>query len=215
MKLSRTGVKESLAISISILALAVAVTSLFFGSLRLEDNVSMLMVDSPSPYIDGREFAVSSEGEATLIFINSGNRAASILSLSLYFVVPGSTTEECGPPTESDFWFRTSFEPVVIKASDVVSRKIKLKGPVLEGTSIKTKKQTKDFSFPFFVGKEEEIPVSVCLFVMSATPSRSDALKSIHVVTYWAHKDGGVRFDQGPGDKPRSLVNDVSTIFTR
>ncbi len=77
--------KEWIGIGISIAAFAITSTTTFFSSFRYDDDIRVVLKQPPWVHsIGGEEPSVIFPTEQQLVFMNAGNRAASIIKVALY-----------------------------------------------------------------------------------------------------------------------------------
>src|SRR5262245_53362124 len=132
--------KDYVTLTLSILAFIVSASTVYFNILRVEENVSVAVdfrefalirpggADSPP---DQRNLWVSSEHETPIVFVNSGNKSAAVMSAHfIYIQTKEGDPRKCRPQRglgiDAQTLFKTDLDPLALGPNDVIVKQVKI-----------------------------------------------------------------------------------------
>lgn len=162
-------------IGISCAAFMLSAVSFYFTTLRVTDDVRVIVGDTPMalPDFEKGQFEVNETagGEAIgkFIFINSGTRSAVISGVTLHVAQPGSAKMPVDGCDMSDVAVKNfDMEPFVLKPGDIIVKNTRLARDA--ATPIK---------FSEVNEKSEKVQVKVCVEVAFTTPNVEYSTKTV------------------------------------
>lgn len=183
--------KDWITTSLSILAFLLSLVTAYFNVARQADDLEAVAPIIPELIWlpDNRELLT--QGDTTqFVFVNAGNRAATILKTSFWIVQPkeddanSDYDQQCADNLKPSGFeaqeFPTSFGPFVIKEREALLKAEKLP------------KTTRDPAFYFekWNYDREQFPVLVCAWFVFATPSNSLGRSVKWIETYRIKRNG-------------------------
>src|SRR5262249_7916864 len=146
----------------------------YYSLILTREHVSVVLDTSPRVERTAESILVFPY-ETELIFINSGNRPAAILSLSVIFIQQRNTDDNCMWDSGDTASFKTNFEPLVIKQGEIIRHRLTIVGPLFPKANVVANGtgSGNPFSVTFkgAPGPAMPIPVQMCLQIRIATPS--------------------------------------------
>jgi hypothetical protein len=225
---ARAPVVKSWASITSLLAFVFSTISVLFNIfivLRETEDLAMVVSDVPwAEVVAPDQFSISADDKTTIVFMNSGTRSMTVLGIEFradQYASPPKT--HCTQSDAVDFAFlATSFEPTIVKGSDIVKSDMRV-SRVVRANDI-YKPTNKDGENVFQIPLSEKLKgndmgrIQICLTAQYATSSRIGDSKTFLVGESRATADGS-------SDKelvlnkvdlvPKSLVPRTTTIRLR
>jgi hypothetical protein len=166
-KSSLVTTREWAAFVLSTLAIVISITTAYLTTLRTLDELKVVVDRRPVLFLWSDGKSMMTYGVLSVLFINSGNRPISVLSVSLCY---GEAKEVRGRTTCNGVLIDTNFDGVVIDEKKVLLKEISLRLRVLffEGDNL----SKEDSAFTFNAAKAlERGVISMCAVFRVATPS--------------------------------------------
>jgi hypothetical protein len=158
--------RDRVTIGFSAIALAVSLLSAYYNIFRQSDDLSIVVSFPPMPDEEGELTLRSASHELYGTFVNSGNRAAVIGSVSLWFPQRATQAElNCRELDLVDSQVPLVMEPWVLKEKEVVIRTLKPNDSLIE------KDGSLMIPLAFEAKKARSWWVGVCLSLGIVTPS--------------------------------------------
>ena len=171
----KTSAREAVSLAISILALAISISTTYLNTFRQLDDIRVVVAEPP-------EFRILSNGNlklsdaADLVFINAGNRTASIVQIGTLIIKLRAGNNDwqasgpCEPPFEASVvYYKNS--PFPLRPAELFP--------------IKVNQSDADGRSEFYVNREEgdssEMAVRLCMVFDIATPSRENSFRTVSV----------------------------------
>lgn len=209
--------KDRITISISLAALFISGLTAYFSFFRQYDEVSVVVEQHPILELYSKE-KVAIYGDSVLAFMNTGNRPAAIIDVT---VVANQNQDEdslgSGPCQLGTDRFATTFEPLVLKPGDLVLKTIKLKpyanAEVRQGMILfpATGKPESDKDAPIGYIAEQ---VDLCFYFRLVTPSDRFLNTYVHLGEMTASKPAHMTILKfGGTERPIRLVQNSTTIL--
>jgi hypothetical protein len=209
--------KDWVTLTLSILAFAVSVVSVYFSVVRQEDYLSVLFSSNPQVIKEDKEYLMIAENKTDLIFINAGNRDAAVMSVSIFIVQEHYQSSCANTLFGSGPTFATDFEPLVVKAKEIAVRTAKITGPLFESGVTRNKFGTLHFPILSENKDKDSIQIEVCANIYLSTPSTPHEAVQVQVFKYSAMANEtsydpieAEKYDSG---RPQVLVKNSTTIF--
>jgi hypothetical protein len=212
--------KDWISLGLSILAFGLSAVTTYYNIWRQEDDISVVAELGAFAIRTSKDRLFIEKGLPTKIaFLNSGNRPAAIMNVTLSFFQARLLGDD-GCPVMQSTSINTDFAPLVIKPGDVATASVRLAdGRWYENDEIK-KEESDRYSFLVRPDNLEltRFPVEVCLDVRLSTPSHGSHFRSVSIYKYWVEGEKGGwswSFDgEGPTiDKPIVLLKERSWLY--
>jgi hypothetical protein len=210
--------KDWIAITISILALVVSAGSAYYNVIQKLERVSLSVQFAPMLSKKGNVLTPRDE-ETYAVFINSGNRPATIVNLEVLFVQHRDRLEfNCYPeiPYDEQIIYRTDLKPFVLKENEIVVKTVKLGPRIIPGQRTTPGAQVTPFPVMKTLTGQSEVSIEVCFDVSLLTPSLIDVRERVSVMKYdvaeWGSFYGSDIAELLP-NTPTLLINRRMTIF--
>jgi hypothetical protein len=215
---SNMTLKDWFTVTLSICAFFISAATAYFNIVRQQDNLSVSVASFPDVVkLDDEQLLVGKD-EAALVFINSGNRAAAITGVSIFFMQHDQQSK-CDEVTSGNngAWFLTDMEPIVVKQNDITTKTVKIIRPF--ASSNIQKNEFDKYLFPIEgpnKGKKEST-IETCLSISFSTPSHANGHAYVSAFKYQSDAlkifYDPVEMDVAPWNAPRSLIRNWGTIF--
>lgn len=207
--------KDVVSLVLSTLAFAVSGGTAYYNIIRETDDLRVVISSTPSYRIDEGLKRAAAFGDLSMVFINSGNRAAAIVRVVLEVGQPGGGLGECGGSYTS---IVVDLEPFVVKEKEIVTKWMTLKTKS-EGFGYKLETDGA-ISFPLTEEnlKRDTLDFDTCLNFFAATPSNAEVTTRLFVKGLRYAKAEGADLRGGTDvvvSKPRTIVHERGSIFTR
>jgi hypothetical protein len=217
--LGMTG-KDWITIPLALLAFVISAGSAYFNIVQKVEHVSVIARYAPIVRKHGDALTVRPD-EHRLIFVNSGNRPISIVSVEVIFMQhKDRQTSDCDLyGAAASGRFETDVQPFVVKENEVLITVLKIGARHPYGER-RVEDGTDTLTFPIIdeMKGQKYIPVEVCLDVELATPSLRYHSKRVSIFRYDVH-DGGMFLGDDIASEyknaPSLLIDRKITIFDR
>jgi hypothetical protein len=206
--------KDWVTVSFSALALIISAVSAYFNLVRREDNLSVVIDGFPFVHqVDSDNLAITSE-DTTLAFINSGTRSAAVTSVNIFFLQHDGASRCSETSTGSDgVWFATTFQPVAVKANEVVTQKINISHPFRVDSSKRNDKGWYLLRLNNENKSKKIVNVEVCYAIFVATPSVATHVEHLSGVEFRLQGQNTLFDPIDPNRPPKLLLRSSGTIF--
>lgn len=168
---NRMTLKDWVTMLVAVLALVVSGTTAYFNILQRSYAISAVVTNPPGVIGFNSHIEVS-DSEATIVFINSGNRPIAITDVDIWVTQPNNPKDkDCRLSGYRAISIQTNFEPFAIKEREIVTKRIKATAsPIDKYDDVRA--VADGLAMP--VAKEnaglDKYPVMLCYLVQMATP---------------------------------------------
>jgi hypothetical protein len=206
--------KDWITITLSSLALVISASSAYYNILRQQDDLRVVIGEAPGIFYDTNARNIAIIGGQGLTFINSGNRAAAIMNVSLVIATPLKDENSPKCSTTSTYELRYLFEPFVMKPGELTVKSLQ-DMPI--GSIRPSDPRVRLLPHELFDIKLHD-HIIICLFFEVETPSSFNA--KVEVILYDTNFLSEKEFDetQWPvpvkdGTPPAILIQKTGSIF--
>lgn len=208
--------KDWATLTISSAALFVALFTAYFTLVRRTDNLRILVDTTPDVSVDrdAKPMKVELAGrDMGIVFMNSGSRPISVLSMQLYvqeFPVKPRETDSANPtcnngPSDA-VWFNTNLDPIIVKEREIVRKTVWVR------TGYKADRPM-TFPAPSWLKKDGPHYTKLCVSFAIATPSRAFTTEKIELQRTFADIPNKTFEPDMRMPSPIQIVNEAATIF--
>lgn len=200
----------------SALALLISVITAYYSVVRRDDNLSVVMGDVPRIHqVDADNIEITDD-ETTFVFINSGARSAAITGVSIFFMQHEGQSRCAQTSSGNDAaWFETGFEPIAVKANEVMTQTVKIRRPY-PSTSFTLNDRG---WYRFRLSDENKLKkvanIEVCYAIYLATPSVATHVEHVSGEQYRIRDRTTMTDAIDPSRPPIQLIKSSGTIFSR
>jgi hypothetical protein len=212
--------KDWISLGLSALAFTLSAATAYYNIWRQEDDISVVaQLGAFAVRTSKEKLSIELDPATEVAFLNSGNRAAAVMNVTLsFFQSRLQGTSDC-PVLESTS-LNTDFKPLVVKPNDVATASIRVMDGQWYGNQGIKKDDLGRYSFPVRSDNLElaRFPVDVCIDIRLSTPSHGSHFRSVSIYKYWVEGEKGGwswSFDgEGPPlDRPIVLLKERSGLY--
>lgn len=208
--------KDWFAVGFSALALLISMVTAYYSVVRRDDNLSVVIGSAPFVrQVDADNIEITDD-ETTLVFINSGTRSAAITGVSIFFMQHEGPSRCAQTSSGNDgAWFETGFEPIAVKANEVMTQRAKIRRPYPSTSFTQNDRGWYRFRLSDENKLKEVANIEVCYAIYLATPSVAMHLEHVSGEEYRI-KDRITMTDAIDENRPPiQLIKSSGTIFSR